>query len=109
MYQSTINTARSGIGAEQVKTASFFIKTSLSFAKYSLESYSRPGCKRHEHPDVGKVQARVFVDSCRRCGDVYLPCQRHFYALFLHLIWRKRAFFTNDTIFGDSCFCLIKT
>ncbi|OUO06173.1 hypothetical protein B5F96_05715 [Parabacteroides johnsonii] len=85
------------------------MKTSLSFAKYSLESYSRPGCKRHEHPDVGKVQARVFVDSCRRCGDVYLPCQGHFYALFLHLIWRKRAFFTNDTIFGDSCFCLIKT
>jgi len=77
------------------KTASFFTKTSISFAKNNLDSYSRPGCKRYGHPDVGEVQTRIFVDSCRRCREVYLPCQRHLYALFLHLIRRKRTFLTN--------------
>ena len=33
VYQSTINTARSGIGAEQVKTASFFIKIKPFFCQ----------------------------------------------------------------------------
>ena len=81
------------------KTASFFTKTSISFDKNNLDSYSRPGCKRYGHPDVGEVQTRIFVDSCRRCREVYLPCQGHFYALFLLLIRRKRTFLTNSLIF----------
>lgn len=68
------NKDRSKIGVEYVKTASFFIKTSFSFAKNMKKIYSRPGCKRPGHPGVGEVQTRVFVDSSRRCGDVYLPC-----------------------------------
>ncbi|OUO05406.1 hypothetical protein B5F96_08570 [Parabacteroides johnsonii] len=87
------------MGAEYVKRLLFFTKTSISFTKNNLDSYSRPGCKRYGHPDVGEVQTRIFVDSCRRCREVYLPCQRHLYALFLHLIRQKRAFLTNSLIF----------
>ena len=87
------NKDQSGIGAEYVKTASFFIRTSFSFAKNSLKNHSGPGCKRHGHPDVGEVQTRISMDSRLRWREVYLPCQRHFYALFLHLIRWKRAFF----------------
>ena len=77
----------------RLKTISFFIKTGFSFAKNSLESYSGPGCLCLLHPDVWEVQTRIFGDSYRRCRNVYLPCQRHFYILFLHLIRRKKAFF----------------
>ncbi len=87
------NKDRPGIGAEQVKTASFFINTSFSFAKTNLDSRSRPGCKRHGHLGVGEVQTRIFMDSSWRCGDVYLPCQGHFCGLFLYLIRRERVFF----------------
>ena len=105
MYQSTIkNKDQSGIGAEYVKTASFFIRTSFSFAKNSLKNHSGPGCKRHGHPDVGEVQTRISMDSRLRWREVYLPCQRHFYALFLHLIRWKRAFFQITSFLGDGCF-----
>mgnify|MGYP001515611405 CR=1 FL=1 len=44
-----------------------------------------------------------------RCGEVYLPCQGDFYALFLHLIRQERAFFVeNDPIFGDDRFVSYK-
>ena len=61
-------------GAEQVKIASFFIKTSFSFAKNSLNSCLRPRCKSHGHPGVEEVQIRVCAKLFRGCGDVYLPC-----------------------------------
>ena len=83
----------------RLKTISFFIKTGFSFAKNSLESYSGPGCLCLLHPGVWEVQTRIFGDSYRRCRNVYLPCQRHFYVLFLHLIRRKKAFF-QMVLFG---------
>ncbi|RGT04978.1 hypothetical protein DWX56_01700 [Parabacteroides merdae] len=68
------NRDRPGIGAKQVKIASFFIKTSFSFAKNGLNSCLRPGCKSHGHPGVEEVQIRVCAKLFRGCGDVYLPC-----------------------------------
>ena len=71
------NRDRPGIDAEQVKIASFFIKTSFSFAKNSLNSCLRPGCKSHGHPGVEEVQIRVCAKLFRGCGDVedtFMPC-----------------------------------
>ena len=62
------------VGTKQVKIASFFIKTSFSFAKNGLNSCLRPGCKSHGHPGVEEVQIRVCAKLFRGCGDVYLPC-----------------------------------
>ena len=74
MEKNDKNRDRPGIDAKQVKIASFFIKTSFSFAKNGLNSCLRPGCKSHGHPGVEEVQIRVCAKLFRGCGDVYLPC-----------------------------------
>ena len=86
------NRDRPGIDAEQVKIASFFIKTSFSFAKNSLNSCLRPGCKSHGHPGVEEVQIRVCARPFRGCVDVYPPCWGCFYVSFLHFVRQKRLF-----------------
>ncbi len=89
------NRDRPKTGAKHVKTASFFIKTGFSFVKNSLQSRLRPGCTHHTDPGAEEVQTRVCVRPLRGCGDVYPPCWRCFYALFLHLIRRKRSFYAS--------------
>ena len=87
------NRNRPGIDAKQVKIASFFIKTGFSFAKKSLDSRLRPGCKHHGDPSEGEVQIRVCAKPFRGCVDVYPPCWECFYVSFLHFVRQKRPFF----------------
>jgi len=89
------NRDRLRIGAKQVKTTSFFIKTGFSFAKNGLDSRLRPGCKHHGNPGAGEVQTRVCAKPFRECREVYPLYQGHFYAQFLHLIQRKEVFLTQ--------------
>ena len=87
------NRNRPGIDAKQVKIASFFIKTGFSFAKKSLDSRLRPGCKHHGDPSEGEVQIRVCAKPFRGCVDVYPPCWECFYVSFLHFVRQKRPFY----------------
>ncbi|RGT01933.1 hypothetical protein DWX56_07575 [Parabacteroides merdae] len=69
------------------------MKTGFSFVKNRLQNRLRPGCTRHGDPGAGEVQTRVCTKPRRGCREVYQPCWRYFYALFLHLIRRKRSFY----------------
>ena len=84
------------MGAKYVKTASFFIKTGFSFVKNSLQSRLRSRCTYYGDPGAGGVQTRVCKGPFRGYRDVYPPCWRHFYALFLHLFCRW-LFFDHQT------------
>ena len=69
------------------------MKTSYSFTKNNLKSFSRLGGKGMGDPDVEDVETRVYVKPKRGCRAVYLPCLRRFYALFLIIIQRNTYFF----------------
>ena len=76
------------------------MKTSYSFTKNNLKSFSRPGGKGMGDPDVEDVETRTFVKPERGCRAVYQPCLRRFYALFLIIIqWNTCFLNTNSSLY----------
>ena len=86
MYQSTINTARSGIGAEQVKTASFSSRQAFLLPNTAWKAIRDPGVRGTNIRMWGRCRpgsswipaggAGMFICHVR---DTFMPC---FYILY---------------------------
>ena len=73
------------------------MKTSYSFTKNNLKSFSRPGGKGMGDPDVEDVETRILMKPEQGCRAVCLPCPRRFYALFPIIIRRNTCFFNTNS------------